>query len=277
MLYKRVTNDIIQNSNVISLNNEIYNSMRVLNSKMRIVLGLLIISMVLMLPIGNSLFSSETDVVVKIPTLKVNMYAMGMQEIDQQVYLNIGENLEYLNQEFEGSINFVLGELFMDQNGAYLPDLFEDFKAGDQNMIERLVNPLEQPTGVNVFIFNTYCEDGTDNALMGFTPVLRSSHYRYEGASPNFDRIFIAYEGLEDKTTLVHEMGHFLGLKHPWEMTEYARKSLGIQRFNVARNHMNYGYEVDQFTTRQLESMRRHAVNYRSYLTEDIRSIVLKP
>jgi len=250
--------------------------MRVLKKGMRFLTGALVAA-ALLLPIANEIQSLETDIVVKIPTLKMNMYVMGMDQVDPQVYLNIGENIDYLNQEFEGKIGFELNELFMDQNGAYLPDLYDDFKQGDQEMLNRLVNPIEKDGSVNIYIFHTFCEEGTDQALMGFTPVLRHGHDKYQTSSPSFDRIFIAYEGLEDKTTLVHEMGHFLGLKHPWEMTEYARKAFGMQRFNVDQNHMNYGSRVDHFTPRQLDVMRSNALDHRQYLTKKVEAMVLKP
>lgn len=229
------------------------------------------------IPVKNELKSDTRDIILKVPVLKINTYLMGMEEMDQDVYSNLQNNIDYLNQEFEGKIGFELGNLHIDVNGAYLPDLYKNFYRGEGEIVNDLVAPIEQQGAVNVFVFHTYCNEGTDQALMGFTPVLRSAYNKYESSSPNFDRIYMAYEGLENQTTLVHEMGHFLGLKHPWEITEYEKKSIGIKHDNEHHNHMTYGNEVNHFTYQQLEIMRKNAIEYRQYLTDRIVSVSLQP
>jgi len=70
---------------------------------------------------------------------------------------------------------------------------------------------------------------------------------------------------------LVHEMGHFFGLKHPWEISSIAKHRLGIRNsHDEAKNHMSYGNEVETFTSQQLEEMRRYALNYRKYLMDRV-------
>ena len=229
------------------------------------------------IPIKNELKSDMRDIVLKVPVLKINTYLMGMEDMDQDVYSNLQNNIDYLNQEFEGKIGFELGNLHIDVNGAYLPDLYQNFYKGEGRLVNDLVAPIEQEGAVNVFVFHTYCDEGTDQALMGFTPVLRSAYHKYESASPSFDRIYLAYEGLENQTTLVHEMGHFLGLKHPWEITDYEKKCIGIQHDNEKHNHMTYGNDVNHFTYQQLEIMRKNAMNHRQYLADRIVSVSMQP
>jgi len=202
---------------------------------------------------------------------------MGMDEIDKKIYANIDHNIQYLNQEFEGYIGFEMNNLHLDVHSAWLPDLYSSFYRKGAERINQLVEPIEEGGAVNLYVFDTYCEDDTDRALMGFTPVLRSAYHKYKSSTPSFDRIFIAYDGIEDQSTLVHEMGHFLGQKHPWEMTEYARKAIGIIKGNVENNHMSYGAEVNHFTRQQLEQMRKHALEYRSYLADRVISVSLAP
>lgn len=228
-------------------------------------------------PLCFTSFSNFKEVYFKVPILKVNVYLMGMEEIDKKIYANIDQNFQYLNQEFEGYIGFEMNNLHLDVNSAWLPDLYSNFYRKGADKINQLVNPIEEQGAVNLYVFDTYCEEDTDQALMGFTPVLRSAHYKYKSASPGFDRIFIAYEGIEDQSTLVHEMGHFLGQKHPWELTEYARKAIGLINSNVDNNHMSYGHNVNHFTRQQLEQMRKHALEYRSYLADKIISVSLTP
>lgn len=237
----------------------------------------MVLAILLAIPIQNQLFSNFKEVYFQVPILKLNVYLMGMEEMDPSVYAEIDQNIEFLNQEFEGRIGFELNNLHMDYNTAYLPDLYSNFYKGGGGQINELVKPIESKGAINLYVFETFCEDGTDKALMGFTPVLRSAHYKYRSASPSFDRIFMAYDGLIDKSTLVHEMGHFLGQKHPWELTEYDRKSIGIINDNVMQNHMSYGQDVNHFTHQQLEAMRLHAISYRTYLAERLISVSLNP
>ena len=230
-----------------------------------------------MVPIKNELRSDSREVILKVPIFKINAYMMGMEEMDKEVYSDLQDNIDYLNEEFEGKIGFQFDNLHLDIDGAYLPDLYSNFYKGAGEIVNDIVAPIEQTGAINLFIFHTYCNEGTDQALMGFTPVLRSAHHKYSETSPNFDRIYIAYEGLENQSTLVHEMGHFLGLKHPWEISEYEKKSQGIVHDNEAHNHMTYGHEVDHFTRQQLEIMRRNALDYRQYLAERIVSVSFTP
>jgi len=207
----------------------------------------------------------------EIPVLNVNVYMMGREEIDVNVSVLIQENIDYMNDGFQGHVKFVFDQLFMDPSKAYLPDLFAEFKEDHGNKINSLVGPSEIKGGINIYLFDTYCEHGSDRALMGFTPGLRAQQQHYALNSPEFDRIFMAYEGLEDKTTMIHEMGHFLGQHHPWEMTEGNRLSMGLRNeSDVSHNHMSYGPHVEKFTTQQLESMRKFALTYRKYLMEKI-------
>ena len=108
---------------------------------------------------------------------------------------------------------------------------------------------------------------------MGFTPILRTRQSSYHVNSPRFDRIFIAYPGLEDMSTLVHEMGHYLGLRHPWQMNSIDKELMGLSSDSItAKNHMTYEFNVSEFTKEQLERMRDFALRFRGYLVENIQT-----
>lgn len=216
-------------------------------------------------------------VVKEIPVMRVNVYMMGRQEVSPEVTIKISENIDYLNEAYAGYISFEFDELFMDPNHAYLPDLYRSFHEGNPGMVRPIVKPIEKKGGINVYLFDTYCEEGQTAALMGFTPLLTALQNTYARNSPTYDRIMMAYEGLEENKTLVHEMGHFFGLKHPWELTVGNKYSLGIRNaHDEAKNHMSYGNEVEKFTPQQLENMRQYALRYRSYLMERIVKIYAK-
>lgn len=207
----------------------------------------------------------------KVPVLKVNFYMMGMDSIDQEITINIGENVKYLNEEFEGYIKFELEELFMDVNHEYLPDLHTEYKKRKSYRIESVVKEIEQKGAINIFLFKTYSKNYSNQALMGFTPIFKARHNIYKEASPRFDRIFLSYSSLGAKNTLVHEMGHFLGLKHPWEQTEGGQRYAGITSEEIMSvNHMTYNNQVSEFTKQQLNQMQAFTMDYRLYLVKRI-------
>ena len=206
-----------------------------------------------------------------VPVLKVNFYMMGMDSIDEKITVSIGDNVKYLNEEFEGQIQFELEELFMDVNHEYLPDLHTEYKKRKSYRIESTVKAIEKKGAINIFLFRTYSRDGSNQALMGFTPIFKARHSIYKEASPRFDRIFLSYSCLSDKNTLVHEMGHFLGLKHPWELSEGGKRSAGISKDEMLNiNHMTYNTEVSDFTDQQLQQMHAFAMDFRLYLVKRI-------
>jgi len=198
---------------------------------------------------------------------------MGMDSIDQKITIKIGDNIKYLNEEFEGQIKFELEELFMDVNHEYLPDLHSEYKKKKSYKIETAVKEIEKKGAINIFVFRTYSKNYSNQALMGFTPIFKARHNIYKEASPRFDRIFLSYASLEAKNTLVHEMGHFLGLKHPWELTEGAQRYAGITSdAKLSVNHMTYNTQVSEFTPQQLKLMQAFTMDYRLYLVKRIES-----
>ncbi len=206
------------------------------------------------------------EVFQEVPVFHLNFYLMGMEEIDNSITIQIGENIEYLNQEFEGQVIFELNHLVMDPNHAYIPDLHRDHLSQDRDHIDDLILPVEQAGSINVYLFDTYTIDEKLGAMMGFTPVLSAYYKGYEHSAPRFDRLFISYPGLISKTTLVHEMGHFLGLSHPWELDPINLDLMGFNSPKATTNHMTYHPLVDNFSKEQLERMRHFALNFRSYL-----------
>lgn len=217
----------------------------------------------------SSLHVSE-EINMGVPVMNVNFYMMGRDSIGDDVTVSINDNIQYLNEEFEGQIIFVLNNLYMDSNGAYLPTLHEDYFLDAGAMLDEITEPIEQKGSINVYLFDTYVKENTDQALMGFTPILTAKQKMYADHSPLFDRILIAYAGLNSKTTLVHEMGHFLGLQHPWEMNTVNKQFMGFaNRDIIDRNHMSYNADVDDFTDEQLERMQDFAKRFRSYLVTD--------
>ena len=217
--------------------------------------------------LNNNRIIDELDA----PTLKLNFYLMGKTEVDHDIILEIGDNVEYLNQEFEGKVKFEINKLFMEEKHAFLPDIYKSFRTRTTTSVRELVKDIEEPGAVNIYLLDTYTEGPNNKALMGFTPILKGKHRTYVHNSPRFDRMFIAYPGLQDKSTIVHEMGHFLGLSHPWEMNSLDKDLMGLNsEESLKGNHMTYNISVDRFTPQQLNRMQDFARRFRNYLMKPL-------
>ena len=218
----------------------------------------------------NKSVIQEKDIYIEVPTMKINFYLMGQDTIDKKVMIDIEDNIEYLNQEFEGKIKFINEHFLFDNQNAYLPDIRNALLNFNDEWIDNLVKPIELQGSLNVFIFQTYEEAHLKASLMGFTPLLPNKQEDYGLISPEFDRMYLSYSGLKKQSTLVHEVGHFLGLKHPWEMSELKKQILGFNsKSEELNNHMSYHHTVNKFTPEQLEHMRTFALQYRSYLLQE--------
>lgn len=219
---------------------------------------------------SNTFLEPPKQILVQIPVVRLNFYLMGAAEVTDENLARLTDNVKYLNEEFEGKVKFEVDFVTTSLYTAYLPDLRMDFFVDDGSMVDHLTNPIEIEGAVNIFVFDTYAVHDR-GVLMGFTPIISAEQKKYEALSPQFDRIFLSYESLDKRSTLIHEMGHFLGLSHPWEMTDINKVLMGLQTAeSQEENHMSYSESVSTFTPEQLERMRDFALNFRFYLLKKV-------
>ncbi len=221
-------------------------------------------------------FSMPSTVVERkldgIPVIKVYVHLLNQTQSSDKLKKLVYENIALLNKEFENSIRFTVQGIGFSPRKAELPDLYNDFYLNDRALISDVIVGLEKSNVLNIFVTPTYYEDVIEAELMGFTPVLKARQYAYAQNSPLFDRMYISYKGLESKLTLIHEMGHFFGLKHPWEMADFNLELMGLDR-ESKNNHMTYDEGADHFTEEQLSSMQYNALQFRYYLCSTILSV----
>lgn len=224
--------------------------------------------------LNNIATTIEKSNLVEVPEIEINFHIMGTQQENKDIYHDIVDNMAYLNEEFEGYIKFKFKRYSFHNKKAQLPEIHKSLIGIDDDWVEDIVQPIEHQGTLNVFVFDTYVEEGSNAALMGFTPILSAQHDKYGMLSPSFDRMYIAFKSLKNKTTIVHEMGHYLGLRHPWEMSDSDKIDLGIaNKSDELCNHMSYNHAVNKFTKQQLDQMRVFALKFRDYLTKETRWI----
>ena len=243
-----------------------------LRGKFASLLSVVLLLFMVQLGISQELVLPENTIPLEemtgIPVMKVNFYLMNASnKSDPQTTSLIGENIKILNREFEDEVKFELGHIVLDERQVFLPEIKNAVYGTGSELINAFTKPIEVKGGVNVFVCETYLTEEGQGELMGFTPVLRARQYAYEYNSPRFDRIYLSYVGLKETTTLVHEMGHFLGLKHPWRLNKINLELQGLTSQQVIdENHMSYTADVHEFTDEQLERMQHFALQFRRYL-----------
>jgi len=177
----------------------------------------------------------------------------------------IDYNINELNSSFHGVMEFRKNRIEVLSSDNNLPLLYQDYLDGGK-LLDNLSEGEAEPGFINVFVVETREED-PGRILHGFTPLYNDYYEGYAKVVPKMDRLMISFEGLEFKSSLFHELGHYFSLAHPWELSEEQKHKLGlIDPQEECINHMNYNCFVNKFTEQQLQQMKLFAYTYRAYL-----------
>ncbi len=205
-----------------------------------------------------------------VPVFEISFYALGKATLTDSLETLVQENMVYLNREFKGQIKFVKSSIITTPYHKSLDVLYEDFVYDRGVKIQQIAETIESPGRINVYLCYAQQIPEGKQAMLGFTPILKAKQQYYAQLMPKFDRLYITYEGLQVRSTLVHEMGHFFGLSHPWEMSEIDQELMGLKTSEAIRNHMSYHPNVEKFTEEQLARMHHFALHFRNYLKYSI-------
>jgi len=177
-----------------------------------------------------------------------------------------------LNEAYKGSIIFSMIDSIHYFNSVYsLDEMYDDYLYGGKNPIKtyygKLLADYSDSTSINIFVMTTNKKNG--QTLLGFTPTLKKPEL-YPLFSPEYNAIAISFEGLfqyEVGSSLIHEIGHWLGLDHPWQYPDSTKVDMGLDsKLEYCINHMNYSCFVDRFTDEQLNFQTKFAIKFRNYL-----------
>jgi hypothetical protein len=107
---------------------------------------------------------------------------------------------------------------------------------------------VEEEDVINVYIF-----ENSNQGLLGFTVVFPTCKDCYVKLSPKYDNILLSMEAIENTNSLVHEMGHFFGVPHPFKSNRQWRDQEELDLYGwftdqaKCQSTMNYSccaYEV---------------------------------
>ena len=178
-------------------------------------------------------------------------------------------NMATLNEAFDSTIIFEYEDsiLLMPKYTETLPELYANYTNPEKNFEE--IYKLSEKGFINVFLMPTVEDTLNGRVLLGFTPIYSDWFEGFEQVSPRMDNLFISYDGMLKGTTLTHEMGHFLGLAHPFQLDFQQKKNMGLATEKaICVNFMNYNCFVDRFTEEQVHLMSFFTEQYRKYLTK---------
>lgn len=174
-----------------------------------------------------------------------------------------------LNKGFNGIAKFDIFQIELNQYSDNLWNLYTDYIHGGTKWDDLILSYGVDCT-INIFIVrNSDPIDGID--ILGFTPQ-SENYYDYQNKYPLYNGMAISYSSLSKYNLaqpLIHEMGHFFGLKHPWELTNEELISFNLQNAdNVCTNYMNYNCYTNMFTEEQKKYIKYFQNSYRKYLAQ---------
>lgn len=175
-----------------------------------------------------------------------------------------------LNDEFEDRFSFQKRDtIITHQSTETLVSMYADYLHGDKSKVINIANTFSIKGYLNVYVLRTFDMYGVK--LVGFTTT-NPEPLIFKQTSPLYDNIFICFDALFDYdagNTIAHEIGHWLGLKHPWptEMTYMELQEMGLtSSLEICINNMNYNCYTEKFTVQQLDFMEKYLKKYRNYL-----------
>lgn len=191
-----------------------------------------------------------------------------LKSIDTSLYKINAE----LNKAYNQYIHFEADSFYLYTIHDYsIEKLYNNYQYENKKIWDSIIEKNAVLGSLNIFILKSTASklDNTSN-LIGFTPVLIYNFYDYEKESPKYDNVIISYNdqfGSEVSTTIIHEIGHWLGLSHPFDMTVSDKIKLGLtSNYKICINYMNYNCFISEFTPEQLKVQYNFAKKYRYYL-----------
>lgn len=231
----------------------------------------------------DSVLNTEPEVVDSVPVFALKYHILVLEDsikLTGEEINDINYAHQRLNEAYHGEIEFDMDTSFnYITSGLTLDTIYNDYlyngKPALQTQYGQLISEHNVDGFINIYVLKTNVSPNGQK-LMGFTPVMSQSPSSYYLQKGEFDAMGISFEGLyeyETGSTLIHEMGHWFGLKHPWQYTDEQKKELGLDTdLEFCVNHMNYSCFVDRFTPQQIKFQNTYGIAYRYYVIKEWRA-----
>lgn len=151
-------------------------------------------------------------------------------------------------------------------------EIYNNLKYNNGAIYLKLVQTYSKKNTINIYIIPSITdgEKINDRVLLGFTPILEKFDYKYDVYTPIYDNIFVSHDLNNKKEiyiTIIHEIGHYLGQKHVFDLTYDEQLKSGINSKHLVKyNYMNYGDSINNFTDIQVNDMEEFLYDNRFYL-----------
>lgn len=200
--------------------------------------------------------------------LPLSFRVVGFYNAEQldSIRQNIGAAVQHLNEVSEGVLTYSATAPRHIVQSLELREMYQAF-AKTPNAYDAFVAATASLDTLTVYITTSSSTEA--GKLLGFTPELPTDDDNLErmrrdtARAKLFGHVFVASDGLT-AGTLAHEVYHWLGLAHPWEISEDDRRVLGIDAPDVLdANLMSYSDRQRSLTSQQLASAHHYAQTYR--------------
>ena len=134
------------------------------------------------------------------------------------------------------------------------------------DLFEDATNEIGKEDG----IMYVYVAANTRHTLLGFTVVFPSCKECYVKLAPKYDFIVLSRESISNPNTLAHEVGHFFGLPHTFEIPQKWLESYGLEDDRVrCINKMGYVCCAHDTTGKQVGIMWNYCATNRHNLIQN--------
>ncbi len=168
------------------------------------------------------------------------------------------------------NLNFRYGDAFVFEAEPLTWYSYQDFNIDDTRSKFDKFNETLDATGREDGTLYIYVVGNTRTTLLGYTYVFKTCKDCYTSLAPKYDFIVLSRESVTNTNTLAHEVGHFFGLPHTFELKKKLLPYYGLEDARVyCVNTMGYVCCASEGTAEQVGIMWSYCARNRHNLIQN--------